>query len=176
MPLTIRQIRGAKSDDELLNLLFGGLKQLFPPELRGDPAVFLSRLQSAPAGLRAMAATYDLDVSMALDDLAWHFINHHELLELAEETIRGLRELEAPAAAEIFQKAVAIITPHWQELEGGIPTESAHDWLDSTGIQAKINPLNRQMLDELKQFSGGSFFSLWLAYARKYPDRCVFAG
>jgi hypothetical protein len=92
MALTIKQIRAARSDDELLNLLLDELKQLFPPELRGDPKIFHSRLQNASTGIRAMAAKYDLDVSMTMDDLAWHFINHHELLELAEETILGLRE------------------------------------------------------------------------------------
>jgi len=90
MSLTIPQIRNTSSDEALLELLLGELKRLFPPSLRSDPVVFLSRLQNAPAGLRTMAATYDLDVSMAMDDLAWHFINHHESLDLAEETLGGL--------------------------------------------------------------------------------------
>lgn len=63
-----------------------------------------------------MAATFGLDVSMALDDLAWHFVNHHSV-DWYEETSQGLRELEAVEAAELFEKAFAIIEPHWIELE-----------------------------------------------------------
>jgi hypothetical protein len=171
--MTIKQIRATKSGEELLDLLLAELKRCFPPEVRGDSTVFVSRLQNAPAGLRAMAATYDLDVSMALDDLAWHFINHHESLELAEETVSGLRELESPEAAEIFRDALAIIKPHWPELQAGRQSKAAHDWLDATGIQALIDPLSRRLWDYLKQFPDRSFFSLWIIYARKYPDRCV---
>ena len=173
MTLTINQIRAIKSDAELLDRLLDELKRCFPPEVRGDSTVFVSRLQNAPAGLRAMAATYDLDVSMALDDLAWHFINHHESLELAEETVSGLRELESPEAAKIFQEALVIIKPYWQELQSDRQSKAAHEWLDSTGIQASMNPLSDGMWNYLKQFPDRSFFSLWLAYARKYPDRCV---
>lgn len=173
MALTIKQIRSIESDDELLDRLLAELKLLFPPDLRSDPIVFLSGLQNVPKRLRVMASTYELDVSMALDDLAWHFVNHHSSLELAEETFLGLRELEAPEAAEIFQEALHIIKPHWQELENGIQSKAAHDWLDSTGIQALIDPLNDRMWTFLKQFPDKSFFSPWLAYARKYPDRCV---
>ncbi len=172
MTLTIKQIRAARSDDELLNLLLAELKQLFPPELRGDPIIFLSRLQNAPTGIRAMAATYDLDVSMAMDDLAWHFINHHELLELAEETVLGLLELEAPEAVGIFQEALTVIKPHWEKLSE-IEPKAAHEWLGANGIQTLMDPLNKRMWNFLKQFPDKSFFSLWLAYARKQPERCV---
>jgi hypothetical protein len=173
MALTIKQIRDVPSNDKLLDLLLDELKLLFPPELRSDPAAFLSRLQNAPAGFRAMAATYDLDVSMALDDLAWYFVNHHELLDLAEETIFGLRELEAPEAAEIFQEALLIIQPHWSKLTNEVQPKAAHDWLDATGLQALIDPLSKRLWNYLKQFPDNSFFSLWLAYARKYPGRCI---
>lgn len=120
-----------------------------------------------------MAATYDLDVSMALDDLAWHFINHHSLREFAEETIAGLCELEAPEAAEIFASAFKILEPHWSDLPDAARCKSPHDWLDANGIQAAVDPLNEHMRDFLKQQPDGSLFSLWLAYARKFPERCL---
>jgi hypothetical protein len=173
MALTIKQIRGTKSDDKLFGLLSAELNLLFPPDLRDDSAVFLSRLQAAPVGLRAMASSYELDVSMALDDLAWHFINHHSLLELAEETVSGLRELEGLEAAEIFQEAFAIIKPFWEELQSDRQSKAAHDWLDATDIQASIDPLNTRMWDVLKQLGPNGLLSLWTPYARKYPDRCV---
>jgi hypothetical protein len=173
MALTIKQIRSTGSDDELIDLLLGELRRLFPTELRNDPVVFLSRLQGAPRGLRAMACTYELDVSMALDDLAWHFVNYHGSIELAEETVSGLRELEAPEAAEVFQEALAVIEPHWEELENVAQSKTAHAWLDSQGIQELMNPLNDRMRKLLSQYDKGSFMSLWASYARKYPERCA---
>lgn len=172
MALTEKQIRSAQADDELLDRLLDELKILFPPDLRRDPVVFLSRLQAAPVGLRAMAATYELDVSMALDDLAWHFVNHHAALELAEETLLGLKEFGAPTAANVFAEALAIIRPHWQTLQAGLAAKTEHDWLAATGIQSSMNPLNERLWNYLKQFPDSSFFSLWTAYARQHPERC----
>jgi hypothetical protein len=154
-------------------LLSGELQILFPPDIRNDPVVFQSRLNSAPQGLRAMAEIYELDVSMALDDLAWHFVNHHHSLESAEETISGLHDLEAPEAAEIFSEALAIIKPHWENLEDAAQSEDTHDWLKATGIQAAMNPLNDRMWNLLKKYPEKSLLSLWVKYARKYPERCV---
>ena len=173
MALTVEQIRSTKTDEELLGLLLNELKRTFPPEIRGDPVVFLSRVQNSPAGMRAMAETYDLDVSMAMNDLAWHFINHHNSFELAEETIAGLNELGTTEAAEIFEAAFAIIKPHWQELENVSHSKTGHDWLDSNGIEKLMNPLNKRMWNLLKTFGETGLLSLWVTYARKYPDRCV---
>jgi hypothetical protein len=173
--LTVEQIHTAGSDAALLDLLLAELGQQFPPELRDDPVVFLSRLHAAPCGLRAMACTYELDVSMALDDLAWHFVNHHGSFELAEETIASLNELETPEAAEIFRAALVVIKPHWNDWHEVAKLESGgkkHHWLDSKGIQELMNPLNDRMWNYLKQFSDNSFFSVWMIYARKYPERC----
>jgi hypothetical protein len=171
--LAIQQIRGTLADDELLDLLLNELRELFPPEVRSDPIIFLSRLQNSPAGLRAMAATYDLDVSMALDDLAWHFINHHGLIDFAEEAVLGLRELEAAEAADIFQEALNIIKPYWNELEAVARSKSPHDWLNAKGIQKMCDPLNSRMWNVLKALPRNSLFDYWIVYARKYPERCV---
>ena len=102
MALTIQQIQIAGSDEELLKLLGVELGRLLPSECINDPAVYLSRLYAAPGGLHAMAVTYELDISMTMDDLAWHFVNYHSSLELAEETITGLNELEALEAGGNF--------------------------------------------------------------------------
>jgi hypothetical protein len=173
MALTVEQICAAGSDEQLFKLLSGELQRLFPPEIRKDPVVFLSRLQNAPAGLRAMAATYDLDVSMAMDDLAWHFINHHRLPAFAEETILGLRELGATEAAEIFEAAFGIVRPHWAELAEAAASKSPHDWLAAKGIPAAVKPLNEHLWNFLKQQPDGSLLSFWLAYARSFPERCA---
>lgn len=177
MALTIAQLRGAQSDGEVFQLLKAELNALFPPDSRRDNAVFLSRLQTAPRGLRAMAATFELDVSMTLDDLAWHFVNHHDL-DLCEETSGGLRELEAVEAAELFDAAFAVMKPRWDELEavsrgnddGSI---NAHDWLDQTRIQKQIDPLTKRMWKLLDEWRDHGLMHYWIAYARAYPERCV---
>ena len=175
MSLTIKQIRDASSDTDLLRLLQSELNLLLPPDSRRDVPVFLSKLQTVPAGLRAMAATFELDVSMALDDLAWHFVNHPSL-DLYEETRQALRELEAGEAAGLFEKAFSIVEPHWAKLSivgKGNDFGIIHDWLDKNGIQKQIAPLNDQMWKLLKQWPDTGLMQYWVVYARKYPERCV---
>ena len=175
MSLTIEQIRDAPSDADLLRLLQTELDLLFPRESRRDVPVFLSKLQTVPAGLRAMAAIFELDVSMTLDDLAWHFVNYPNL-DWYEETLQGLRELEASEAAELFAKAFAIVEPHWNKL-GEVAEDkkfgAIHDWLNSTGIQKQIDPLNAQMWKLLGQWPDSGLMHYWVVYARKYPERCL---
>ena len=175
MALTANQIRNAHSDADLLQLLQSELNLVFPTESRRDVPVFLSKLQTAPRGLRAMAATFELDVSLALDDLAWHFVNHHDL-DFYEETRQSLRELEAPEAAELFEKAFAIIKPHWIEFESvaqGEDFSAIHAWLDAAGIPKLIDPLDKQMWNLLGQWPKEGLMHYWVTYARKYPERCV---
>jgi hypothetical protein len=177
MALTIAQLRKAKSDEEIFQILKAELNELFPPASREDNAVFLSRLQEAPRGLRAMAATFELDVSMALDDLAWHFVNHHDL-DLCMETSNGLRELEATEAAELFDAAFAIVRSRWDELQivaqkEDLGSANAHDWLDETGIQKQIDPLTQRMWKLLEQWRDHGLMHYWITYARTDPDRCV---
>src|SRR5437762_554930 len=65
----------SSSDDELQSLLFRELEQNVSAG-HGSPE-FLAKIRNLPVGLRAMAATWELDVSFALDDLGWHFGNWH---------------------------------------------------------------------------------------------------
>jgi hypothetical protein len=80
------EIIHSSSDDELFALLGKELESRI--SAKSGSAEFMSEIQGLPAGLRAMAATYELDVSLALDDLGWHFGNWHSE-DLAEETARG---------------------------------------------------------------------------------------
>jgi hypothetical protein len=178
MALNISQIQAVKSDEELLRLLMGELNLLFPQELRRDRVVFLSKLQVAPLGMRAMAMTFELDVSMSLDDLAWHFANHYDL-DLYEETLLGLRELGAVEAADLLAEAFSIMEPYWPELgeivDGKHP-DGTHEWLDQNGIQERIDPLNKRMWKLLNQWPELGLMRYWLDYARKFPQRCVASG
>jgi hypothetical protein len=121
-----------------------------------------------------MAATYDLDVSMALDDLAWHFTNHYDR-RLNEEVRLGLHELKAYKLAALFNHASAIVEPHWSMLPKIARRKGLgrHNWLDSTGIQASVDPLNREFWRILNQRQMRSIMHWWIVYARKYPERCV---
>jgi hypothetical protein len=175
MALTTTQILESPSDEDLLRLLQGELNSLFPPESRRENCVFLSRLQSAPEGLRAMAATFELDVSMTLDDLAWHFVNHHDL-DLFEETKLGLQTLGAMEAAKLFEAAFAIVEPFWQELGDiaqGDDFGSIHVWLDERGIQKQIDPLDNQMWKLLARWPEHGLMHYWITYAREYPQQCI---
>jgi hypothetical protein len=177
MALTVAQLQKARSDEDVLQLLKAELNALFPPDSRRDNTVFLSRLQTAPRGLRAMAATFELDLSMAMDDLAWHFVNHHDL-DLYEETSSGLRELGATEAAELFEAAFAIVKPRWDELGTVAPNDSSgsvdpHDWMEETGIQEQIGPLNKRMWKLLDQWRDHGLMHYWISYARAHPERCV---
>jgi len=73
MSLGVADIQAAKDDEQLFKRLSEALNELFPPGVQEDRSQFLDALVSALRGLRAMAAIFDLDVSMSLDDLAWHF-------------------------------------------------------------------------------------------------------
>lgn len=174
--LTSKQIMSAKRDDALFKLLSSELTRLFPPALSQNSDAFLAALRTAPQGMRAMAATYELDVSMALDDLAWHFVNHHDT-RLYEETRLGLRELEAHEAALLFEKAYAVIAPRWDALGEVLQqTRGAeiHDWLDATGVQQQTDPLSTEMWRLINQLGGEyGLMGYWLSYARNHPECCV---
>jgi hypothetical protein len=75
MALTEAQILDCAGHDDLLELLFAELKVRLPPSEPFHMGPFLKKIRTIPIGLRAMAATFELDVSMALDDLGWHFGN-----------------------------------------------------------------------------------------------------
>lgn len=99
MILTQQLIVETSDDDALFGLLGAELERRLSAG-RTPTDEFVDALVSMPVGLRAMAATYELDVSLTLDDLGWHFGNwHHE--GLARQTLFGLRELEIGSAGSI---------------------------------------------------------------------------
>ena len=99
--LTLESIAGSSNDD-LFTLLGRELEERITAK-RGSPE-FVAEIKELPIGLRAMAATHELDVSLALDDLGWHFGNWHSR-DLAEETAAGLDELGATELADVFRAA-----------------------------------------------------------------------
>lgn len=115
MKLTEAKIKTCKTDKRLFEEVTAEPGRQIPVELKGDLRAFVNHIRGLPAGLRAMAATHELDVSITLDDLGWHFANHH-YRPYCEETLWGLRELEAQEAADIFSASFELVLPYWDKI------------------------------------------------------------
>ncbi len=163
--MTIDEIIAAKSDDDLYNLIACELEARLPP--RQPIEGFVAAIQTLPPGLRAMAATYDLDVSLALDDLGWHFGNWHHV-ELAHETIRGLRELGADRMAEIFAGALEHAQRYWSELG----SQNWLEWSPGSPLATAVGPLTNEAYGIWEKQPQG-LFSFWLSYARRCPGKLI---
>src|SRR5262245_54104420 len=125
--------------------------------------VYVDGLQALPIGLRSMAAIHQLDVSLTLDDLGWHFGNWHHH-GYAKETAQGLRVLGAHRAAELFQAAYGEAMRYWDRL-------SQPDWMDwyhGSPLEEAVRPLDREMWELYPSASGG-LLRLWVSYARAHP-------
>src|SRR5262245_57139332 len=98
MVLWVRDIQSTISDDDLLDKLLRELNRCLRPDLHSNLDEFVAEIAKLPPGLRAMAASYKLDLSMTLDDLGWHFgkVLHRRY---CDETSCGLWELEATEMA-----------------------------------------------------------------------------
>ena len=157
------EIISESSDDELFKLFAQELEKQV--SAKRDSPEFVAEIQKLPIGLRAMAATYELDVSLAMDDLGWHFGNWHNPA-LAEETIRGLDELEATELAMIFKAAFQIALRYWDELGA----KDWSKWYHDSPLEKEIMPLNKRAWKILEGKKNG-ILEYWVSYARKYPER-----
>jgi hypothetical protein len=166
MDLTIRRILSTKDDEVLYKLLAAELSRRIP-SYKGADDLF-EKIQPLPIGLRAMAATYQLDVSMALDDLGWHFWNWASQ-DLSKVTLWGLKELGATKEAEIFEEAFNIALPFWHFI---VASPNFIEWYSDSELEKALDPLNEKMW-ELMAYHGNTgtdLLSRWAPYARKYPD------
>ena len=162
MSLLTQTSISSSSDDELFKLLAKELENRIPAS-RGS-AEFLPQIRGLPVGLRAMAATYELDVSLTMDDLGWHFGNWHDEA-LAEETAQGLEVLGAPELARLFRQAFRLALQYWSELG----SEKWSQWYPGSPLEAAVTPLNERAWEFLEQHENG-IFHYWVEYARKHPD------
>jgi|SRR5436190_10831062 len=160
--LTVQQINSS-SDDELFSLLAKELEAKIPAD-RSSPE-FLEQICHLPVGLRAMAATYELDVSLTMDDMGWHFGNWHSA-ELAEETALGLEELGALDLAKVFRQAFQLAQRCWIELG----SEHWMDWYLGSDFEKETSPLSEEAWSILQDKKRG-IFDYWIDYARKDPGR-----
>jgi hypothetical protein len=168
MPLTDEQIVECAGDDDLLELLFSDLRARMPPEEPFHMGRFLKKIRTIPVGLRSMAATFELDVSMTLDDLGWHFGNWTHR-GYCDETLNGLRELEAGEYADMFAKAYELALACWAELSA--PYEDFTKWYSKSDFHKATEPLSFRWW-ELQEIDGG-IFGCWTRYARRYPHKVI---
>jgi hypothetical protein len=171
MALTEARIREC-TDEELSKLLSAELNRWLPHGQDPDLDLFLARLGLIPSGLRAMALTYQLDVSITLDDLGWHFANWHHR-RYCEQTIWALRELEAFEHAELFVLAFAFAQLWWDKI-GDLIRRDFRDfveWYPNSEFEKTTMPLTERMW-ELQKIKGG-LLGFWTSYARKYPRNVI---
>jgi hypothetical protein len=111
-----------------------------------------------------MAATHELDVSIALDDIGFHFGNWHDH-ELAKETASGLTELGAVEIASLFDDAFRIAKDYWNEMGN----KNWMDWYDCSDFDFAVRPIDSEVRSILKDRVLG-IMSYWVDYARRYSD------
>ena len=169
MALTAEKIQES-SDEELSKLLSLELDRWLPNGQDADLNVFLARIEPFPTGIRAMSLVYQLDVSLTLDDLGWHFGNWHHR-PYCEKTISALRELEAIEYAELFEQAYVAAQPWWEQIGDLIRGDFRDfvEWYSGSGLHQATMPLTRRMW-ELQEIDNG-IVGYWTSYARKYPAK-----
>jgi hypothetical protein len=171
--LSSKAIATAKSDDVLYGLLAAELTRRLGPGPESDLKTFLSMLPTLPIGLRSMAAVYQLDVSLSLDDIGWHFANWHSK-GFAEEALAGLLELQALSHASAFGEAFKIARRHWSFLA----EESFQERYLESQLELELRSINERLwsLQGYRDEPGRSILSYWAPYARKYPERVTTRG
>jgi hypothetical protein len=149
------------------------LMKLLTVRTSGNPysadGIFAANISLLPAGLRAMAATHWLDISLTLDSLTWHFGNFGEP-QLVVETEAGLRELGLPELASCFLEAKELMLPllaQRRETDG-----DPYKILERAGLRTRADELDRRAwaLDDLGP-GKSVIYEAWIRYTRQHPDR-----
>jgi hypothetical protein len=152
------------------------LEQLLTSRVAGDPyssdGSFAANIALLPPGLRAMAATHWLDISLTLDSITWHFGNFGEP-QLVAETEGGLHELGLHELASCFVAAKELMLPLLQgrtEVDG-----DPYEILEREGLQARGDELDQRAwaLDNLgdRKARKSVIYDAWIRYARQHPER-----
>ena len=168
MALSIATIEGSADDKHLYSLIAAELTRRLPGEEGDDLDEFLKRISILPIGFQAMAAMYQLDVSMTLDDLGCHFNNWHHRGYI-EKQIWALRELELVEEADLLEQAYKLAQPHWHRIGDN---ETFGDWYYNSDFAKQIDPLNDRFWQLCKPGeTWDGMLGQWPRYARKYPER-----
>ncbi len=158
----------ALSDDELLkairSLLSNSVNPLGNPY--GKDGSYAAAISHLPIGLRAMAATHHLDISLTLDDIGWHFLNFGEP-NFVRETEAGLDELGLHDMARWFAEAHAIVNSLRSEIEA---SDDFHECLIQHGQMDRIVELTGKAEPSGKPGNKSLIYEAWVRYAREHPD------
>ena len=162
----------AMNDKDLLNHLFSLLADALGEDCDpyGDDSLYGQEVRKLPAGLRAMAATYHLDVSLTLDDIGWHFGNFGAP-DFVQETEAGLVELGLKDLAKWFAEAHSIVSSLRPAL-----TEDAnyYEVIREAGVEERLGILNRMAIagdtTAGSDVGGSAIFAAWVRYARAHPE------
>ena len=158
-----------KDDDGLLEELL----QILTARVVGNPyssdGKFAVSIADLPPGLRAMAATHWLDISLTLDSITWHFGNFGEA-QLVAETEAGLRELGLDDLAQCFVEAKELMLPllaRYTETDG-----DPYEMLERAGLGTRRDELDQRAsdLDDLKP-DESVIYEAWIRYTRRHPER-----
>ena len=166
----------SKDDDGVMEELFTTLKVRVSGDPYSDDGSFAANLMHLPPGLRAMAATHWLDISLTLDSITWHFGNFGES-GLVAQTEEGLTELGLNELASCFREAKELMVPllATRKEEDGDPYEI----LESKGLREEGDKIDDRAwhLASLHEQNPrrSAIYAAWVRYAREHPER-VFAG
>jgi hypothetical protein len=149
------------------------LEELLGNSTAGDPysadGQFAGSLVTLSPGLRAMAATHWLDVSLTLDSITWHFGNFGEP-GLVDATEAGLRELGLDKLAACFVEAKQLMTPllvNWTEADG-----DPYEILERAGLKDRGDEIDTRATELANSGAGESaIYDAWIRHARKHPER-----
>lgn len=159
----------ALSDEELLKEIFSELSKSVSSvaDPYSDDGSYAAALASLPAGLRAMAATHHLDVSLTMDDIGWHSLNFGEP-GFVRETEAGLRELGLDEIAGYFLETHAIVNPLKREIK---EAEDFYACLENRGLLTRIQELTAKASETQPTVSDSPIYAAWIKYARAHPER-----
>lgn len=156
-----------KDDETLLK----EIQSILTARVQADPyssdGTFAQNLSSLPQGLRAMAATHWLDVSLTLDSITWHFGNFGEP-RLVAQTEEGLRELGLKQLADVFSEAKTLMTPFIDQMSPDHPPDQL---LDNAGLSELAHEIDSRAWD-LRDIGAGesAIYDAWVRYAREHPE------
>ncbi len=158
-----------KDDAGLMKELFQLLTARAPGNQYATDGRFAATIAALPPGLRAMAATHFLDISLTIDSMTWHFGNFGEP-GLVAETETGLRELGLRELTLCFAEAKELMLPllaHRTEADG-----DSDEILERAGLERRAEELNRRALTVYRAGSGQSaIYEAWIRHARQNPER-----
>jgi hypothetical protein len=130
---------------------------------------FAASIALLPPGLRAVAATHWLDISLTLDSITWHFGNFGES-QLVLQTEGGLHELGLHELALCFVEAKELMLPllvQRTEADG-----DPYEILERAGLRTRGDELDRRgwALDNLGP-GKSVIYEAWIRHARQHPER-----